>query len=83
MLETFEPLLAAAENVDLSDPAAARAELTQRFDPTGDDARSLNGTLEALLAEGKIAERGELPVCWGRVAKAGRTAATSRSTSST
>ena len=71
MLDTFTPLLTAAENVDLSDPAAARDELTRRFDPTGADAQKLNGELEELLAQGKIADRGELPVCWGRVAKAG------------
>ena len=70
MLDTFAPLLAAAENVDLSDPQAARAELNRRFDPEGEAAKALNAQLEALLAEGKIAERGALPVCWGRVTKA-------------
>ncbi len=70
MLETFQPLLDAADGVDLSDAASAEAELTKRFDPTGDDAAKLNAALRALLDEGRIADRGELPVKWGRVAKA-------------
>ena len=70
MLDTFQPLLAAAEGLDLSDTDAARAELEKRFDPAGAEAQALNAALKALLAEGKIADRGELPVKWGRVAKA-------------
>ncbi len=70
MLDTFRPLLAAAEGLDLSDTDAARAELEKRFDPAGAEAQALNAGLKALLAEGKIADRGELPVKWGRVAKA-------------
>jgi hypothetical protein len=71
MLETFQPLLRAAQGVDLSSPAAARAELVKRLDPAGTAARDLNSELVELLAAGKIAERGELPVKYGRVAKAG------------
>ncbi len=70
MIEVFQPLLRAAHGVDLADPAGARAELARRFDPAGPEARALNGELERLLAEGKIAERGALPVRYGRVAKA-------------
>jgi len=70
MLETFRPLLDAAEGVDLADPAAAREELDRRFDPSGAAARALAAELERLLDEGAIANRGELPVRWGRVAKA-------------
>lgn len=71
MLETFQPLLDAAKGVDLSDPAAAKAELARRFDPAGAPAQALNSQLKELLEAGKIAERGELPVRWGRVSKAG------------
>jgi hypothetical protein len=71
MLETFVPLLEAAQGVDLSSPRAARAELAARFDPASKRARALNEKLKALLAEGKLAERGALPVKYGRVAKAG------------
>ncbi len=71
MLETFRPLLDAAHGLDLSDPAAAEAELGRRLDPKGPAARRLAGDLVRLLEEGRIAERGELPVRWGRVTKAG------------
>jgi hypothetical protein len=69
--DVFQPLLRAAAGVDLADPGAARAELTRRFDPDGPEARRLNAELAALLEAGKIAERGALPVKYGRVAKAG------------
>ena len=70
MLDTFQPLLAAAEGIDLTDADAACAELEKRFNPTSDEAQALNAALKALLADGAIADRGELPVKWGRVAKA-------------
>lgn len=70
MIETFLPLLRAARGVDLSSPAAARVELERRFDPAGPDAVALNARLMVLLEAGKIAERGALPVKFGRVAKA-------------
>lgn len=71
MLNTFQPLLSAARGVDLTQPAAARRELEQRFDPHGAAAAQLATDLKALLASGAIANRGELPVRWGRVAKSG------------
>lgn len=71
LTEAFRPLLDAAKDVDLSDPAAAERELAARFDPAGEDARALNAALVALYEEGKIANRGEPPVKWGRVAKPG------------
>ena len=70
MIATFLPLLEAARGVDLTDPARARRELDQRFDPRSASAAALARELEVLLAQGKIAEKGELPVNWGRVAKA-------------
>ena len=70
MIETFAPLLEAARGLDLRDPERARAELARRFDPTGPAARALNAALVRLDEEGKIAERGALPVRYGRVAKA-------------
>ena len=69
-IETFAPLLDAASGLDLSDPDAAREELGRRFDPTGDAAQELRSELISLLDEGAIADRGEMPVKWGRVAKA-------------
>lgn len=70
MLDTFRPLLEAAAGLDLSEPARVRAELVRRFDPHGPRGKELALALQGLLAEGRIAERGELPVKWGRVAKA-------------
>ena len=69
MLETFGPLLRAAHGVSLDDPLSAVTELNARFDPQGQEAAALNVALKALLDEGRIADRGELPVRWGRVAK--------------
>lgn len=71
MIGTFRPLLDAAKDLDLTDPAAAEATLRARLDPEGDDARALTAELRELLDAGAIAENGELPVKWGRVAKAG------------
>lgn len=71
MIDTFLPLLRAAQGLDLTSPDEARAELTRRFDPDAPAAQALHRELAALLAAGKVAERGELPVKYGRVAKAG------------
>jgi hypothetical protein len=71
MIATFRPLLDAARGVDLSDPRAAEAELARRLAPGSARADELNAALRALLADGAIANRGEPPVRWGRVAKAG------------
>lgn len=70
MLETFRPLLNAAKGLDLSDPALAEARLRELLDPEGSEAQTLNSNLLELLKAGQIANRGELPVRWGRVAKA-------------
>ena len=71
MLETFRPLIEAAHGVDLSDNRLAEAELRRRFDPEAAPAAELRDRLVELLEEGRIAERGELPVRYGRVCKAG------------
>ena len=71
MLQTFAPLMKAAEGLDLSDSTAAREELVRRFDPTSEAGAKLSEDLKGLLAEGKLCENGEMPVKWGRVAKAG------------
>jgi hypothetical protein len=71
MIPTFQPLVDAARGVDLSDPVAARAELARRLDPAGSAAAQLNRALVALLDERRIADRGEPPVRWSRVAKSG------------
>jgi hypothetical protein len=71
MLKTFAPLLEAVRGLDLTSPVRARAELERRFDPRGKAAQVLNAELAGLLEAGKVAERGKLPVKYGRVAKAG------------
>lgn len=70
MLETFRPLLDAVRELDLADPAAAERRLARAFDPAGPAARALEEELRRLLREGKLAQRGEPPVRWGRVSKA-------------
>jgi hypothetical protein len=70
MLETFRPLFEAASGLDLADPAAARAELVRRLDPRSAAARALDAQLLGLFEAGRVAERGEWPVRWGRVSKA-------------
>lgn len=71
MLEVFLPLLEAARGVDLADHEAARSELERRFAPASASARAVDRALTALLSAGKLAQRGEPPVRYGRVAKAG------------
>lgn len=70
LLETFRPLIDAADGLDLSRPDVAADVLRRRFDPRGAAADALNARLIELLDAGRIAERGELPVKWGRVTKA-------------
>lgn len=70
MIETFQPLLDAAQGVDLGDPEAARAELTNRLDPDSEEGRAISRALVALLEEGSIADRGAPPLRYGRAAKA-------------
>jgi hypothetical protein len=70
VIDTFQPLIEAARGLDLARPDVARAELARRFDPKGAEAEKLNRELLALLDAGKIADRGEMPVKYGRVAKA-------------
>jgi hypothetical protein len=70
MLEVFTPLLEAARGLDLSDAAAAEAALARRLAPGSGEAAELNARLRELLEAGQVAQNGELPVRWGRVAKA-------------
>ncbi len=70
MIESFRPLIEAAQDLDLSDPKTAEEILHQRFDPNGPEAHALNQALIQLADQGKIAENGEMPVRWGRVSKA-------------
>lgn len=71
MNAAFLSLCRAAQGVELSDPAAARDELTRRLDPRGAQGRAIAAELERLYAAGEIATRGAWPVRWSRVAKAG------------
>jgi hypothetical protein len=69
-VDAFRPLIDAARGLDLAAPAAAVAALNARFDPKGAEAQALRGQLIDLLDQGAIAQNGELPVKWGRAAKA-------------
>lgn len=70
LIATFAPLLEAARDVDLSNPSAAEAVLNERWNVTGPEAKALEKQLIELLEAGEIANRGEPPVRFGRVAKA-------------
>ena len=70
LTETFAPLWRAAAGIELSDPEAACVELTSRFDPSGEEARSLEAGLLELLAAGRVADRGAPPVTYSRAAGA-------------
>jgi len=70
MLETFLPLLEAAQGLDLTHPTRARDLLTQRLPPGSERARTLNTDLLRLLESGSIANRGDPPVRYSRVARA-------------
>lgn len=70
MIEVFQPLLDAVRGLDLTDRSAAETELRSRLDPEGPTAQAVRDGMLELLAEGKIADRGEMPVRWGRVTKA-------------
>jgi len=70
MIEVFRPLFEAAHGLDLSDTLQARRELERRLDPGSPAAKAISAKLLELCREGKIANRGELPVKWGRAAKA-------------
>jgi hypothetical protein len=71
MIETFLPLLRAASGLDLSAPGTAVASLDARLDPAGEEADAVRAALLALLEEGRIADRGEAPLKYGRAARAG------------
>lgn len=68
-LELFQPLLRAAEGLDLTLPADAQQELEKRYPANGAEADALRATLLEWLKAGEICERGELPMCFGRVTK--------------
>ncbi len=70
MLDTFRPLLEAAQGLDLEDSEAARAELSRRLDPASDAARAVGAELVKLYERGELAQNGAPPVRWGRVTKA-------------
>jgi hypothetical protein len=70
LIDTFRPLLDAARGVALEDPTSARRVLTARFDPASAEAKQLNQRLIEHLNKGEIANRGALPVKFGRVTKA-------------
>ncbi len=68
-LSVFQPLLDAARGVSLADATEAETALAARFDPAGEEACSLHAKLQQLVEDGVLANRGELPVRWGRAAK--------------
>ncbi len=70
MINVFRPLIDAARNLDVNDTAAAEATLRERFDPQSEAGQALSAKLLEMLEAGEIANRGELPMTYGRVSKA-------------
>lgn len=67
----FDRLVDLASQVDPSDPDTAMQRLAELLPPDGEEARAIGARLAELIAAGEVAERGELPVKFGRVAKPG------------
>jgi len=67
----FERLVDVVRAIDTSDPAAAESALNSALPIAGPEAVSIKQRLHSLVKEGVLANRGELPVRYGRVAKAG------------
>ena len=70
LIDDFRPLLEAAQGVELLDARSAQAELAKALDPKSRAAADLNQRLLARLAAGELAQKGALPVRFGRVTKA-------------
>jgi hypothetical protein len=70
LIDDFQPLLAAAQGVELDDAESAKAALEAAFDPKGAEAAEVNRRLLARLAAGELAQKGAMPVRFGRVTKA-------------
>ena len=70
LLPLFLPLCEAAAGLELDDPVAARSELERRLAPGSARAAEIAAELVRLCDAGRIAERGALPVRYGRVSKA-------------
>ncbi|MFT7485847.1 MAG: hypothetical protein ACI9F9_001698 [Candidatus Paceibacteria bacterium] len=68
--EFFLPLLQAAQGLDLRAPDQARVELERRYPASGAAASMFSEVLQGWFEEGKICERGEMPMRFGRVSKA-------------
>lgn len=68
LIETFLPLVRAAQDLPLDDPAAAEAELSRRLDPLGKQGIALREECIRLARAGRICDRGAPPVRWSRVA---------------
>lgn len=66
----FERLVDLASRVDPDDPEVARHRLNELLPPDGEEFRSIGARLEELIRAGEVAERGELPVRYGRLARA-------------
>ena len=69
MIDTFLPLCRAAAEIDLGAEDAS-ALLNERFGYESEEGQAFVEAFKALHASGEVADRGELPVEWGRVSKA-------------
>ena len=69
MIDTFLPLCRAAADVDFG-AEDATAQLNERFGYESEEGRAFVEAFKALHTAGEVADRGELPVEWGRISKA-------------
>lgn len=71
ILDALAGPLAALDDLDLSDAAAARAELQRRWPADAPAADALRDTLVAAVEQGTICERGNAAIRYSRLAKPG------------
>ena len=69
MIDLFIPLCRAAKDIDFS-AEDATAQLNSSFGYKTEEGQAFVEAFKALKEAGKVADRGELPVEWGRVSKA-------------
>ena len=69
MIEPFLPLCRAASGIDFA-AADATTQLNARFAYESEEGAAFVDAFKTLHAAGEVADRGELPVKWGRVSKA-------------
>ena len=66
-IEDLKPLLAFAADLDLNDPAAAKAALDQHYPLDGEFVQSLRAAMESGVENGSLCNQGKGPMRWSRM----------------